>query len=63
MNYSEFLFNKLQCEFSGSFNELPYDEQFDKTKLEYAKFESSEYNETNKNEYCCIERYLVSQSY
>lgn len=59
MNYSEFLFNKLLCTVSKWFNNLEYDLQFEKTKVEYEKFLNSDYNDETKGEYDCIIKYIT----
>lgn len=60
MNYDIYLFACLLREFSNEFDNTPYDEQYDIAIREFKKFEQSQYNDTNKGSYECIENYLYA---
>jgi hypothetical protein len=60
MNYDVYLFTCLLREFSSEFNNRPYDEQYDLAAQQFKIFQASEYNDTNKGLYECIENYLYA---
>jgi hypothetical protein len=61
MNYSQYLFSCLFKLFNSEFEQMAYDIQFDEALYEYALFENSGFNDSNKGEYECIVEYLTNK--
>jgi hypothetical protein len=54
MDYTSFLFSNLLREFNKSYDELPYDEMYDKHIALLLEYEKSKFNVDDKTEYQCI---------
>lgn len=61
MDYSMFLFCNILRDHVSSFNELPFDEMYDKYIPYYNKFVKSEYNVDTKSEYDCMDEYIYRE--
>ena len=59
MDYNLYLFSNLVKLYDKEFEELPYDEQFDRLPTMYDDFCDSNFNVYNKSEYDCIIDYLT----
>jgi hypothetical protein len=58
MDYNLYLFSNLVKLYDKEFEELPYDEQFDRLPTMYDDFHDSKFNVYSKSEYDCIIDYL-----
>ena len=58
MDYNLYLFSNLVKLYDKEFEELPYDEQFDRLPTMYDDFSDSKFNLYNNSEYDCIINYL-----
>lgn len=61
MDYNLYLFSNLVKLFDKDFDELPYDEQYNKLPIMYDEFHDSKFNVYNKSEYDCIIDYLTDK--
>lgn len=58
MDYDLYLFSNLIKLFDSEFEELPYDEQYDKLPTLYEDFENSKFNVDTKSAYDCMIEYF-----
>lgn len=58
MDYDLYLFSNLIKLFDSEFEELPYDEQYDKLPTLYEGFENSKFNVDTKSAYDCMIEYF-----
>lgn len=63
MNLSKYILAKLYALKSKVFNELTYDEQFYEAVRMYNIFLKSDFNNTKKTEYQCLEEFLDSEDF
>ena len=63
IGYDTYLFSCLLKHYNTTFEQLPYDEQFELLTELYGRFEKSEYNNPNKGLYECIVDYLSDGNY
>ena len=58
MDYDMYLFSNLIKLFDEEFEQLPYDEQYDKLPTLYAEYDNSKFNVDTKGAYECMINYL-----
>lgn len=58
MNYDVYLFSNLIKYYDTEFEQLPYDEQWDKLPTLYEGYDNSKFNVDTKGEYECMIDFL-----
>ena len=62
MNYTGFLFSSLLREFNANYNNLPYDEMYDKHRELLEEYENSKFNVDDIGEYKCMTNFFEDKN-